>query len=439
MGNLTLYYVNIAMETTILVVLLILFFSLMLQKKQFATTLPFTFLTGFIILNLVVQIITWTFLIQDVPSIYGAMPMRIVYVLDYVFSYGASVAFYYYVDALASEGYARTGTVYKPWTFVKRVIVAWGVVFAFLYIGMLFMPSIYHLESGMPSFSIPAYICMHIMTKLACVCAFVALFKHRKVIGKHGTALGSVFLILIAGFFIVDELIGVCIGHVILSVFTLVLYVRIDMYKGLLLERSEREITEWKTQIMLSQMQPHFLYNVLTTISSMCEIQNAMQARDVVNRFADYFRANIDSLGKEKTISFEKELEHIKTYLWLEKVRFEDVLHVRYEIGPTQFWVPSLSVQPMVENAVKHGILPKEGGGTVTIRTSETDRFYVIEVEDDGVGFNHNDEERDNRTKIGIENVSRRLKIICNGSFKIRSSKGEGTVVTICIPKGESL
>ena len=93
----------------------------------------------------------------------------------------------------------------------------------------------------------------------------------------------------------------------------------------------------------------------------------------------------------------------------------------------------------MVENAVKHGILPKENGGTLTIRTSETDDEYVITVEDDGVGFDINEPFDDDHEHVGIENVSRRLEIICNGSLEIQSKKNEGTVVTIRIPKGEQL
>ena len=238
-------------------------------------------------------------------------------------------------------------------------------------------------------------------------------------------------------FVIVDEIFELCIGRVLLALFVFMLYVSIDLHKGLLLERQEKEIVEWKTQIMLSQMQPHFLYNVLTTISSMCEMQNATQARDVVNSFADYLRTNLDSLGKEKTISFEKELEHIKTYLWLEKIRFEDSLNIVYEIGTTDFKVPSLSVQPMVENAVKHGILKKDDSGTVTIKTYETKDEYVIVVEDDGVGFDVNSVQNDARTHVGIENMRKRLEVIIGGYCDIQSEIGRGTVVKIHIPKGE--
>lgn len=438
MGNhLILYSVNIAMEVTMILVLAIMLITVIWQKHTFLSTVPLIFLTSCIIVNLVVQVITWTFLINDVPTLYGAMPMRIVYALDFISLYGASVAFYYYVEAIAVASYEQVGITHTPRKITKKILHVWGVVVSVIYIVALFVPSVYHVEDGETFFSIPAYIIMHIITEFACVSAILFVFHHRNVMGKHVVMTCIVYSILVSGFIIVDELFELCIGRVTVAISTLILYVSIDLHMGLLLEREEREIVELKTATMLSQMQPHFLYNVLTTISSMCEMQGAVQARDVVNRFADYFRANLDSLGKEKTVSFEKELEHVKTYLWLEKVRFEDSLNVCYEIGPSDFLVPSLTIQPMVENAVKHGILPKEEGGTITIKTYETDSANVIVIEDDGIGFDINEINKDDLVHIGIENVSRRLEIISKGAFKIHSEKGKGTVVTISVPKGE--
>ena len=433
------YSVNIAVEATILLMLIIMLVTLLWQKRLFVTTVPLIFLTSNIILTIVVQIITWMILDFKLEVEYGAMPLRIVYVLDYVFSYGASAAFYYYIEALAIDEYNRIGVVYTPRKHVKKIIIDWGLVTAAIYSVSLFIPSLYHLEGTVGIFSIPAYVVIHIIAKFGFICAFIFIIRHRVVIGKYEAWLSLFFIIIISAFVVIDELYELCVGHVLMVIFVFLLYVSVDLHKGLLLERQEKEIALWKTQIMLSQMQPHFLYNVLTTISGMCEMENATDARDVVNHFADYFRTNLDSLGKEKTISFEKELEHIKTYLWLEKVRFEDSLNVCYEIETMDFTVPSLTVQPMVENAVKHGLLPKEDAGTVTIKTYETSLDYVITIEDDGVGFDVNEKQDDTHTHIGIDNVTKRLELICNGTCDIKSEIGKGTVVTIHIPKGEQL
>lgn len=439
MGTNLQYSVNIAMEATMLLVLVIMLITLFWQKRVFVTTVPLIFLSSNIIFMMIVQIITWIILCQNIQAEYGAMPMRIVYVLDYVFSYGSGISFYYYVEALATDEYNRIGVVFKQKKHVKNILFAGGLVSSAIYVVALFIPSLYHLEGNQPVYSIPAYIGIHIAAKLGFICALIFIIRHREIIGKNEVRISLIFFIIISAFVVLDELFELCVGHVLIALYVFVIYVSIDLHKGLLLERQEKEIALWKTQIMLSQMQPHFLYNVLTTISGMCEMQNATEARDVVNHFADYFRTNLESLGKEKTISFEKELEHIKTYLWLEKVRFEDALNICYEIGADDFSVPSLTIQPIVENAVKHGILPKDDIGTVTIKTSETDSDYVIVVEDDGVGFDVNEKQDDTHTHVGIDNVTKRLELICNGTCNIKSEKGKGTVVTIRIPKGEQL
>lgn len=430
------YSVNLAMEATIVLVMTVLMVTCLLQRKVFSTTVPLISLFVTIILMLTNHIVVWYMLIREVPRIYGENPMRIAFLLDYVFAYCVTISFYYYISALIKDGYKQNGIAYKPKKNTLVLIYAWGAVTSIIYGAALLDPDLYRVENGQEIFSIAGLVVVHIISKFAILCAIALIIRHRKVIGKQEIALSLIFVSLISIFVIVDEIFRLCISYVILSLFTFILYVRIDLHRGLLLERQEREIAEWRTKIMLSQMQPHFLYNVLTTISSMCEMQNATQARDVVNRFADYFRANLDSLGKERTIPFERELNHVKTYLWLEKVRFEDALNIRYEIGPTDFSVPSLAIQPIVENAVKHGVMEKEEPGTVTIRTGETESEYIVVVEDDGVGFDVN-EKLDTRTHVGIDNVSKRLEIICNGSCDIISKIGEGTIVTIRIPKGE--
>lgn len=437
MPNIVQFNVNIAMESTVLLLLIIMILTLLWQKRLFITTAPLIYVAALISLITIIQIVEYVLLINNtlVESIFT--PLRILYVLDYFFSYGASVAFYYYVEALAIYGYNHMGITYSPKKCIKSIMSLWGVITSIIYSVAVFIPALYHFENGMPVFNVPAYIGIHIAGKFAFVCALVFIIRHRDVIGKHECGLSFIFIILASVFIIVDELCEVSIGHVLMALFVFMLYVNIDLHKGFMLERQEKELVEAKTQIMLSQMQPHFLYNVLTTISSMCEMQNATQARDVVNSFADYLRANLDSLGKERTISFEKELEHIKTYLWLEKIRFEDSLNIVYEIETIDFYVPSLSVQPMVENAVKHGILQKDDPGTVYIKTYETNEDYVIVVKDDGVGFDVNSIQNDTSTHVGIENVCKRLDIICGGSCDIHSEIGKGTVVTLHIPKGD--
>ena len=197
----------------------------------------------------------------------------------------------------------------------------------------------------------------------------------------------------------------------------------------------ELKLQESQISIMLSQIQPHFLYNTLNSIYQLCET-NPMRARSMVNFFAEYLRNNLSTLEEPGLISFETELAHIQTYLEIEKIRFEDTLEIEYDIKCDAFSLPVLTVQPIVENAVKHGTSKKRGGGKVVISTREDEKDYIINVSDTGCGFDPSVPKNDGKIHVGIENVRQRLSNMCEGSLTIESEIGVGTSVTIRIPKG---
>ena len=186
---------------------------------------------------------------------------------------------------------------------------------------------------------------------------------------------------------------------------------------------------------MLSQIQPHFLYNTLNSIYQLCET-NPMRARALVNSFSEYLRNNLSSLEDPGLIQFATELSHVNTYLDIEKVRFEDTLDIEYDIKCVDFSLPVLTVQPIVENAVKHGTSKKRGGGTVKIVAEEDNENYIITVSDTGCGFDPAKPKDDGKRHVGIENVRQRLSNMCGGTLKIESTVGVGTLATIIIPKG---
>ena len=207
----------------------------------------------------------------------------------------------------------------------------------------------------------------------------------------------------------------------------------VEMEKQLL--QKEVELTESRTKLMMSQIQPHFMYNSLNSIYFLCE-KDPELAQKAISDFSDYIRMNLDALTKTELVSFKSELKHINTYLWLEKLRFDDDLRIQYDIMADDFYIPVLSIQPLVENAVKHGICKKRNGGTVTISTEEFDHYYEIVVADDGVGFDVDNMIVDeNRTHIGLENVKKRLTEIVGAKFELESHVGMGTTVTVFIPK----
>lgn len=196
----------------------------------------------------------------------------------------------------------------------------------------------------------------------------------------------------------------------------------------------EKMLAESRVAITISQIQPHFIYNTLSTIGELCEL-NPKLAEEVTNNFAQYLRGNLDNMSETRPISFAKELEHVRTYLWLEKMRFQEDLNVVYDIQADNFLIPSLSVQPLVENAVKHGMMGKEGEFTVTVKSRESDTYYEITIIDDGCGINEQKNKKDDKSHIGIINVKSRIEAMVNGKLEINSKLGEGTTAIIRIPK----
>ena len=199
-------------------------------------------------------------------------------------------------------------------------------------------------------------------------------------------------------------------------------------------QQLQKELYESRVAIMVSQIQPHFLYNSLSSIAMMCTI-DPETAQEATVTFADYLRGNMDSLKQKTPVPFTKELEHLKKYLYIEKLRFGKKLNIVYDIQSDAFVLPQLSVQPLVENAVKHGISRKRGGGTLTIATRETEDSFEVIVSDDGNGFDTTEVKNDGRSHIGMDNVRRRIKEMCGGSVRIESKIGEGTVATVVLPK----
>ena len=202
------------------------------------------------------------------------------------------------------------------------------------------------------------------------------------------------------------------------------------------LAEKEVQLAESRIAITLSQLQPHFIYNVLNSIYHLCD-RDPKLAQEAVDKFSDYLRNNMKSIEQKEPIPFEEEYQHIQTYLSLEKIRFR-TLEIIYDIDIVNFMLPPLTVQPLVENAVKHGVTKKRGGGSVTISTRETENAYLVMVTDTGVGFDPERYPEDGRVHIGIRNVRERLQNMVNGTLSITSAPGEGTTAVVTIPKKEA-
>ena len=192
------------------------------------------------------------------------------------------------------------------------------------------------------------------------------------------------------------------------------------------------QLTESRISTMMSQIRPHFIYNTLGSIEQLCNI-DPPKAGELVHNFAKYLRGNFGELDNPKPILMSQEMEHVHHYISIENVRFPDMTF-SFEMNSDDFHIPALTIQPIVENAIKHGLMKLSKGGMIRVVSYETDTHYCVSVEDDGVGFDTS-ELLDDRKHVGIRNIRGRLKAMVNGTLEIKSTEGVGTTVLIKIPK----
>ena len=195
------------------------------------------------------------------------------------------------------------------------------------------------------------------------------------------------------------------------------------------------QLIESRISTMMSQIRPHFIYNTLGSIEQLCEL-DPPKAGELVHNFAKYLRGNFGELDNTKPILMSQEMEHVHYYINIEKVRFPDIMF-SFEMRSEDFNLPALTVQPLVENAIKHGLMKLQKGGAIRVVSYETDTDYCVSVEDDGVGFDTS-MLLDDKKHIGIRNIRYRLKAMVGGTLTIESTQGVGTKVLITVPKEAS-
>ena len=271
----------------------------------------------------------------------------------------------------------------------------------------------------------PIYFGVCLMIIVLMIMQFILYGKNFK--RQNRISLYTIMFLVVAGIAMQELPSGSRTAYIGMTIGAVLLFIHYTEFAHL---ATDDKMSEQRIQLMLSQIKPHFLYNTLGSIEALCE-RDPKVAKLATRNFSKYLRGNMDSLSGENLIPFEKELQHTKLYLGMEMMRFGDALTVEYDIAKQNFFIPPLTLEPIVENAVKHGIRRNENGrGIVRIATRERGDGYEILVSDNGPGF-HPMETTEDPKRIGIRNVRERLKRICGGSLQIDSKEGEGTTVTI--------
>ena len=248
-------------------------------------------------------------------------------------------------------------------------------------------------------------------TAISLISCFVAVIRRRKQLSKFQFILILVYLL----------------APVSVMLLAMELMLLVDQGKRYI--KQKEEIADQKVRLAVLQMRPHFIYNTMTSIYCLIE-QDAPKAQQVTLDFTNYLRKNFTAIAKEETIPFTEELEHTRAYLAVEQVRFKGKLFVEFDMPYTNFRLPPLTLQPIVENAVKHGVDPDLDPLYSTVRTREDKQGAEITVEDTGPGFGLND---NNEPHIALGNIRERLEMMCNGELTISEREGGGTVIRIII------
>ena len=223
----------------------------------------------------------------------------------------------------------------------------------------------------------------------------------------------------------VFPLIDICITTSALLMYGIILSDQIEQYLY-----QQREIAGQRASILVLQMRPHFIHNTLMSIYYLCR-QDPLEAQRVTLDFNTYLEKNMTALASEETIPFTEELAHTRAYLSVEQALHDESLFVEYDMPHTCFRVPPLTLQPIVENAVKHGLDPDSEPVRISIRTCKTNAGSEIIVSDNGPGFGPADNDKPH---IALANIRQRLELMCGGQMTILPREGGGTVVKLTIP-----
>ena len=258
----------------------------------------------------------------------------------------------------------------------------------------------------------------------------IAVIKRRKILSKkyYIAFMVNTFSMTFAILFhtIIFNTLVVAIG-ITLSALGMFVIILIDHIEKFL--RQQHEILGQQANILVLQMRPHFIYNTMTSIYYLCS-QNPKQAQKVMLDFTNYLRKNFMAITHKGTILFSEELEHTKAYLSIEQAQFEENLFIEYDTPYVNFKIPPLTLQPIVENCIKHGLDLDSDPLNILILTRETESSNEIIVEDNGAGF----ELDDGRENFALKNIQKRLEMFCEGNLSIYPRECGGTIVKIFIP-----
>ena len=345
----------------------------------------------------------------------------------------------WYIESLADAVPMMMMTVYllhccgEDWRksgFFRAVLVLSALFFILLGVSQ-FAPVFYYFSPENEAAYSPWYPLLLVPMDGVMILNVCSLIRRRGRLSKrHYYALLIYMLPMTVGLIIHTLIFNFLFLDIGITLFTLAMFAIVVLDQLELYMRQQREIAHQRANIMVLQMRPHFIYNTMTSIYYLCD-QDARKAKQVTMDFTTYLRKNFNAIASDSPIPFSEELAHTRAYLAVEQAQFEDTLFVEYDTPHLQFRLPPLTLQPIVENAVKHGMDPDAGPLRISVKTREADGGSEIIVEDNGSGF---DAAADPAPHSTLSNIRQRLQMMCGGTMTIQSRPGGGTVVRLFLP-----
>lgn len=403
------------------------------RRKENKTDRCMIALESTIALLLAMDAVAWAF--RGYPGSLGAAMVRVSNFLVFFTSYVILAEYTTYQRLLIAE---QTDFPVRAWSGAIYCISAFGMILVCI---SQFTDLFYYIDADNYYHRTDQY---YISMVLALVGMFLSVYMvvcHRRCFSRETFISLLAYMVLpVIAAVIQIRLYGISLLNIAIAVSVMMLFFSwqkdrsqqsVQMTTRLL--EQQQEISRQQVRLMVSQIRPHFLFNSLTAIAQMCEA-DPKTARNATISFAEFLRANMDSLTEPEPVPFAKELENIENYLVLEQIRFGDGLKIEYDIETEDFKLPPLTVQPLVENAIKHGIHQK---GTVRVLTRKLADAYEVAVEDDGVGYDGSSIPDDGRSHIGIKNIRDRLSASLQATLSYQRLDEGGTAAIIRIPLQE--
>lgn len=423
---------HVALELWGMVFCLIAAASIRLGREQIGRADRMIFIMELTVsVLLAMDTIAWCF--RGYPGALGTVMVRVSNLSVYLASYAILAEFTtYQIFVIGSD----TDFPVRIWSYAIYCVTALGAVLVEV---SQFTDFLYYIDENNFYHRTDNFYISQVVAIVGMVLAAYMMFYHRKRYSlEMFLALLSYMFLPLMALIIQMFVYGVALLNIAIAISMLMIYAswQLDrtrenerMAKRLL--EQERRLNKQQQDIMMSQIQPHFIFNSLTAIAALCEKQ-PKQARDATISFAEFLRANINGLKNPEPIPFYREQENIENYVTLEQIRFGDQLEIRYDIQTDRFKVPILSVQPLVENAVKHGI---KQSGIVEIRTRELADAYEIVVQDNGIGYDGSFVPDDGRVHVGVENIRSRFRDQVHATLTYEIPPEGGTIARVRIPK----